>query len=304
MHKMPYKHIAAQLKKTELACRLHYHQLSYGGKRRRSRGTSVSSASGTPIERSNSIPPFDQSLQNTPIQRQLPAFSPPRSPESVEVQPMEGIRRATPNNFSHVPILPKPIPASYHAHNPHRNTFASPSSSVSPNSAIEQTKSLRLITENINSFDLAKHGPTDGIDMARLDRIYDAHRIHFWSMIAHNYGCNLNPTVLEDAWRKAHGARCEHLPPTPERSPQTSYQSHHRANSSVSTKSDRVPHSAVEQYGPGFTPVNSMSARSSVSSNMAISSILTEDREVTSPSKEKSEKEAMVGGAKRESMKA
>lgn len=31
MQKMPYKHIAAHLKKTELACRLHYHQLSHGG---------------------------------------------------------------------------------------------------------------------------------------------------------------------------------------------------------------------------------------------------------------------------------
>ena len=296
MHKMPYKHIAAQLKKTELACRLHYHQLSYGGKRRRSRGASVSSASGTPIERSNSIPPFDQSLQNTPIQRQLPEFSPPRSPQNVDcqmAQPMEGIQRATPNNFSHVPILPKPIPASYHSHNPHRNTFGSPSSSISPSSATEPTKSLRLITENIHSFDLAKHGQTGGIDMARLDRIYDAHRLHFWSMIARNYGCNLNPTVLEDAWRKAHGARCEHLPPTPERSPQTSFRSHHRTSSSLSTRSDRVPYSAVEQYGPGFTPVNPRSARSSISTNMAISSILTEDREVTSPSKEQSEHQAI-----------
>ena len=43
---MPYKHIAAHLKKTELACRLHYHQLSHGSNRRK-RTTSVSSGSST-----------------------------------------------------------------------------------------------------------------------------------------------------------------------------------------------------------------------------------------------------------------
>jgi hypothetical protein len=44
LQKMPYKHIAAHLKKTELACRLHYHQLSHGSNRRK-RTTSVSSGS-------------------------------------------------------------------------------------------------------------------------------------------------------------------------------------------------------------------------------------------------------------------
>ncbi|KAK4154928.1 hypothetical protein C8A00DRAFT_13982 [Chaetomidium leptoderma] len=44
MQKMPYKHIAAYLKKTELACRLHYHQLSHGSNRRK-RTTSMSSGS-------------------------------------------------------------------------------------------------------------------------------------------------------------------------------------------------------------------------------------------------------------------
>lgn len=43
---MPYKHIAAHLKKTELACRLHYHQLSHGSNRRK-RTTSMSSGSSS-----------------------------------------------------------------------------------------------------------------------------------------------------------------------------------------------------------------------------------------------------------------
>jgi len=41
---MPYKHIAAHLKKTELACRLHYHQLSHGSNRRKRSGSVASSA--------------------------------------------------------------------------------------------------------------------------------------------------------------------------------------------------------------------------------------------------------------------
>ena len=44
---MPYKHIAAHLNKTELACRLHYHQLSHGSTRRK-RTTSCSSGSSDP----------------------------------------------------------------------------------------------------------------------------------------------------------------------------------------------------------------------------------------------------------------
>ncbi|OBT59044.1 hypothetical protein VE04_01045 [Pseudogymnoascus sp. 24MN13] len=43
LQKMPYKHIAAHLKKTELACRLHYHQLSHGSNRRK-RTASIPSA--------------------------------------------------------------------------------------------------------------------------------------------------------------------------------------------------------------------------------------------------------------------
>ncbi|KAF1968055.1 hypothetical protein BU23DRAFT_572731 [Bimuria novae-zelandiae CBS 107.79] len=45
MQKMPYKHIAAHLKKTELACRLHYHQLSHGSHRRKRTSSISSSAS-------------------------------------------------------------------------------------------------------------------------------------------------------------------------------------------------------------------------------------------------------------------
>ncbi|KAJ4287054.1 hypothetical protein N0V88_007820 [Collariella sp. IMI 366227] len=61
LQKMPYKHIAAHLKKTELACRLHYHQLSHGSSRRK-RAASMSSGGSSsshpsPIPRTSMIHP-------------------------------------------------------------------------------------------------------------------------------------------------------------------------------------------------------------------------------------------------------
>ncbi|KAL2195367.1 hypothetical protein P885DRAFT_40319 [Corynascus similis CBS 632.67] len=61
MQKMPYKHIAAYLKKTELACRLHYHQLSHGSNRRK-RTTSMSSGSSN-----SSHSPILQTSMPSPI---------------------------------------------------------------------------------------------------------------------------------------------------------------------------------------------------------------------------------------------
>ena len=251
MHKMPYKHIAAQLKKTELACRLHYHQLSFGGKRKR-RATSVSSSAS--MDRGMAVPPFDHTRESTP-QRQLPAYSPPRSPDTSS-RSYESTSRSP---YNHIPILPKPVPAT------HRAT--------------ERTKSLRLITADIDSF-----GSKQNIDLERLDKIYEAHRLHFWSMIARSYGCNLSPAVLEDAWRRAHCVAGGNFPPTPSTSPQSS-------NATILG----APFTAGPEYGMGFTPVNSSGtsglARSSIERNyqsgLAISSLLTEDKEVRSPPNER-----------------
>ncbi|KAJ4351946.1 uncharacterized protein N0V89_007291 [Didymosphaeria variabile] len=61
MQKMPYKHIAAHLKKTELACRLHYHQLSHGSHRRK-RTSSVSSA--TSCSSAGQSPAYSMAVDN------------------------------------------------------------------------------------------------------------------------------------------------------------------------------------------------------------------------------------------------
>ena len=250
--KMPYKHIAVHLKKTELACRLHYHQLSYGNKNRR-RSASVSSIGSTEWSLTSSS---DRRVQGTP-QRQLPAFSLPSTPETH--QSTINSQSTSPQN--HIPILPKPQPTSQRP--------------------VQQTKALRLVTEDIKEFK-----ENQVIDTARLNRIYDAHRVSFWSLIAHNYGCNLSPATLEEAWRQSQGAIHSNLPPTPCTSP----------HSPEAPSLPNVPASATVDYSKGFTPVNT--PRSSISApsaadrgTFAISFLLTADKEVRSPSQEKKQKE-------------
>jgi len=246
---MPYKHIAAQLKKTELACRLHYHQLSFGSKSRRQ----ASISSNHSYDRASMTPPAQMRQPTT--QRPLPSFSPPASPETVDHAAIEASRNA----ISHKPILPKPI--------------------LSPQRAAQETGSLRLITD-----DMEKYHQRQYVDITRLDRIYDAHRLHFWSTIARNYGENLSPATLEDAWRQAHRMSDSNFPPTPRGSPQSS-----QAPPSIRT----TPYIAVVEHGKGFTPVNPSEpsapkpSSAGKQNSFAISSLLTENKEVRlSPSRE------------------
>ena len=261
MHKMPYKHIATTLKKTELACRLHYHQLSFGNKRRRR----TSSMTSFPSLEESPVTPSEGSRPG--LQRRLPSFSSIGSPEGLSESAAEPFKHPqNPSQIpsqSHIPILPKPFP--------HSRSAAPPS-----------TRGLRLITEDIEQYE-----KKPVIDMSKLDKIYDAHRLHFWSMIARTYGCNLSPAALEEAWCRAHSIDSSNLPPTPTASPESS-----RPASSVLG----APFSAVAEYSKGFTSINRPypTPKSAVSAPTAIdrgafsiSALLTEDKEVRSPSQEK-----------------
>lgn len=249
MNKMPYKHIAAYLKKTELACRLHYHQLSYGNKRHR-RVPSPSSFAST--ERSSPTSPLRKVVEVQ--QRKLPPFNP--SPDPDQVSQYSDSMSTSPQ--SHVPILPKPIPSPYRAG--------------------QQIKGLRLITEDIEHLEESK-----GIDMSRLNRIYAAHRQDFWAKIARSYGADVSPSTLEEAWRREHATSRADFPPTPCGSPQSS-----KACSSVLGP----PFSSVSECGKGFTPINTPQSTKSVTNAsergiFAISSLLTEDKEVRSPAQDR-----------------
>lgn len=249
---MPYKHIATQLKKTELACRLHYHQLSFGSKSRRQ-------LSMSPYDRQSAPPSEKIRRATTTPQRQLPSYSPPSSPPAnIEYSPSEASR--TPQ--SHKILLPKPV-SSLHR---------------------RESQPLRLITE---MDDL--HENQQFVDMARLDRIYEEHRLHFWCTIARSYGCNLSPATLEEAWCTAHTTSGSRFPPTPRGSPQVS-----ALPSSV--LSSAAPYSAVSEFintSRSFTPINttegSMSKPKVTRTNsLSVSSLLTDDKEVRlSPCRER-----------------
>ena len=304
--KMPYKHIAAQLKKTELACRLHYHQLSFGSKARRSASACHNSIHNHSMHDRSSLTPQPAPFRHSPPQqRQLPSFSPPASPPETIHPPST----SSTIDLSHKTILPKPI----------TSPFARASTS-SP-------RGLRLVTDDLSSHDNRSHY----VDIARLDRLYDVHRLHFWSRIASEYGNNLSPATLEDAWRRAHSiSTASNFPPTPRGSPQSSVM---EAQPNILT----TPFSAVNPDSSKFTAVNMgsgsqreragtppnvwrerdrasiprssytpqhSSSSSSTSATttrdpqsqrgMSVNSLLTENKDVRSPAREKGIEEAMM----------
>ena len=260
---MPYKHIASQLKKTELACRLHYHQLSFGSKARRASGVRT-------FERSSAPPSEKRRKSDTPIpQRQLPAYSPPESPPQLEEESLNDASRVP--QCQNKPLLPRPIPSIQQR---------TPSAS----------QPLRLITKDMDSFH-ERHC----VDVTRLDRLYESHRLHFWSTVARSYGCNLSPAVLEEAWCRAHGMNGSKFPPTPRGSPKASPSSCQVPFSSLSKMAPytAAPSSAItDSPGKGFTPINycpedSHKPVSTRTSSFSVSSLLTEDKDVRSPSRER-----------------
>src|SRR4051794_15949777 len=103
MQKMPYKHIAAHLKKTELACRLHYHQLSHGSHRRK-RTSSVCSNASTSSNGTGSA------YAMTMDQDAYSQSSRHSSPLSYNGSPnlRAGSITTSPNRAQHKILLPKP----------------------------------------------------------------------------------------------------------------------------------------------------------------------------------------------------
>ena len=196
---MPYKHIAAHLKKTELACRLHYHQLSHGSNRRKrtsSVGASSSAGSVThsPIM-SHSMPsPINENGPMHPTTPPTYNYS-PQSPQHIQLPaastllPRSG-SNSPPRNVSHpVAILPKPSP---------------PRRALSDSAA---NPPLRLDCD-VATTQLSMAS----VDKGRLQHIYEAHRASFWGVIAAEYGQGASPLLLEETWKRGIATNA---PPTP-----------------------------------------------------------------------------------------
>ncbi|KAI1185612.1 hypothetical protein F5B17DRAFT_25971 [Nemania serpens] len=224
LQKMPYKHIAAHLKKTELACRLHYHQLSHGSNRRK-RTASVSS--GSSPRQSPVLPAINPCPNHESRSRDItpPGSASSQEPNSPDFRNSIRLPRiVSGNNISpRLPaILPKPAsmtlstgitsPALNFPTTPMPDSARSLGPSPFPQpSSLGHTPSLRL--------DCTLPPPSAQVDMPRLQAIYAAHRSSFWGAIAADYGSSVSPIVLEQAWKANMFSGGNQTPITPAPSP-------------------------------------------------------------------------------------
>ncbi|KAH8657262.1 hypothetical protein BGZ61DRAFT_500086 [Ilyonectria robusta] len=212
LQKMPYKYIAAHLKKTELACRVHYHQLSHGSNLRKRAascsfaGTNDHSPAMAPtapspaherVSRSSSLPGSSASYRPPPPNNanciqlpsivtseevpRLPAILPKPSSMSLPPHTASSQTYASPAADNHVPIHP-PVPFHRGPHTHHRTT------------------PLRLDCSGLPPPTMPAHNAAH-VDLSRLHSIYAAHRNSFWTAIANEYGPTVSPTTLEQAWK-------------------------------------------------------------------------------------------------------
>lgn len=185
MQKMPYKHIAAHLKKTELACRLHYHQLSHGSHRRK-RTSSVSSS--TSCSSAGQSPAYSQAADHD-MYYQSSRDGSPLSYTGGSPHVRAASIGASPGRSQHKILLPKPRP-------------------MTPRESPEPHNGLRINTEVV-------HQPKI-VDTDRLRAIYEARRQQFWATVAADYGTDVSPAQLEEIWRTGSNVV---RPPTPDASP-------------------------------------------------------------------------------------
>ena len=161
--KVAYKKIATHLDKTELACRLHYHQLSHGGNRRK-RTNSLSSNSS------------DKSAAS-PVQTPTGALGSPTSSRLSPISPNGAIQKLsvnTPSKIKGKPLLPKPADGS-------GSTPSRKQSSAKP-------KQLRVDCD------------AGSIDRERLQKLVEAQHKQFWTVVAAQYGGQFTAEYLEQCW--------------------------------------------------------------------------------------------------------
>ncbi|KAL7957200.1 hypothetical protein V8C34DRAFT_188467 [Trichoderma compactum] len=213
LQKVPYKQIAAQLNKTELACRLHYHQITAG---RRKESVSESSPEMTiPAPLSAAAPPAlspASQLPNdsAPMHRRNESYSSTSSGGSVQLPSIVDNWA-----FATLPIiLPKPA-----------TIMPDPISQSGPRYRedlvyLESHPHAVQHHEMHGGFSLpstATHPPAR-VDVSRLHAIYNTHRAAFWDAVARDYGLNASPDMLETAWKLNQRAQPA-MPPTPATSP-------------------------------------------------------------------------------------
>lgn len=267
MHKMPYKHIAAHLKKTELACRLHYHQMSYGNNSRR-RSDSVSSTGSF-----YSIPEASDKTFHTQLS---PVISPSSSPEPSSRPKASSSSPTRQAPRAHVPILPKPeathIPLT-----------------LEPSPSTEHARPDNFCANSTYHYQREEESP---INHTRLLVIYETHAEQFWAKIAAEYSHD----TREASAKAVEGAvirslsqgllgRANTLPLTPpnaspEASPEPQrYECGAPAMTSVNRGFCAVNESKTECAG-GATSTELESTRRNLAARCSVSALLTVEKEV------------------------
>ncbi|KAK7609079.1 hypothetical protein JOL62DRAFT_505521 [Phyllosticta paracitricarpa] len=186
MQKMPYKHIAQHLKKTELACRLHFHQLSHGSHRRK-RNPSISS-SGTAVSMGSTAdnsPRSQFSLPNDLVEEPQNITPPRQQTPMTRQSPLHQHRMDMSPVQQQKIILPRLHPR-----------LITPQQSPEPRAALRVDTGVGMQPMRIP---MSSAGP---IDTARLRSIYEAHRSAFWATIAADYGPDVSAAQLEDIWKR------------------------------------------------------------------------------------------------------
>jgi len=189
LERVAYKKIATHLDKTELACRLHYHQLSHGGNRRKRNNSVSSTSSNTPAGSPATSPSVPLSTTKPFI---ASSFSPVNAAGAIQ-------KSASPSNslpkIKGKPLLPKPADAA---------TSGAGAISTPRRQNAKGGKPLRV------------HCNPDSIDKEKLKRLVKQNEHKFWEMIAAQYGEPIDGEYLRTIWRKGFGSE---TPPTPAISP-------------------------------------------------------------------------------------
>ncbi|KAI5780009.1 hypothetical protein EDC01DRAFT_283161 [Geopyxis carbonaria] len=180
LERVAYKKIASHLDKTELACRLHYHQLSHGGNRRK-RNNSISSNSSNA---SAASPATSPSAETPSTKTLLPGFSPVNAAGAIQKPGSHTMPKVKGK-----PLLPKPSDST---------------SSPRKSSTIHKGKQLRV------------NCSPDSIDKEKLKKIVKAYEAQFWTSVATSYGGSVDGEHLRKIWQDGTGC---HTPPTPGISP-------------------------------------------------------------------------------------
>ncbi|KAK6448940.1 hypothetical protein FP744_10005190 [Trichoderma asperellum] len=220
-NKMPYKQIAHQLHKTELACRLHFHQLVRNSARgRRNRG-SVSSMSDLSPEM-DTAGPSSSAFRRRRVPHKRTESDSSMSTISSREYYLPRITESSGDPARQHIILPRPAAmtddpayttnrtawrphsvaeefAPFHDHHSHHYHHRTPS--------LPPQREMMPLPLPSTAADMPVQ-----VDLPRLHAIYDAHRGAFWNHIANEYGYNTSPETLEEAWRTGVYNGVQHYP--------------------------------------------------------------------------------------------